>query len=338
MAPKNQTENKNPKESKQQTVALEPVSSRFVAQIQRQFTAEIGNPMAFTVYEKTLAQHLFLKIDATLKELEAKRTDVNKPAYSWENVNMQKLALDAVHRVNLGLDALITGHIYPIPYFNSKTKKYDLDLRIGYIGKDYYRRQNAVEMPIDVRYELVRKNDVFKPIMKSFKNPIESYEFEIANPFDRGEVIGGFGYIMYEDPKKNKLVIVTEKDFKKSENSAQSKDFWGKHPDEMKYKTLVNRVTDKMPLDPKSVNAASYAYVEAQENDAEARVEAEIKANANKEMLDIKDAVDADYIPAEPAVEAELTKEEKKTTGKAKEKEKEKDDVQQIPLSEEVPY
>jgi recombination protein RecT len=287
-----------PENNKQTTALSETVSVRFVAQVQRQFSAEIGNPLAFTEYEKTLAQHLFLKIDSTFKELEAKRTDVNKPAVTWENTNMQKLALDAVHRVNLGLDALIAGHIYPIPYLNGKTKKYDVDLRIGYVGKDYYRRQNAVEMPIDVRYELVRKNDIFKPKMKSFNNPVESYEFEITDPFNRGDVIGGFGYIMYQDPKKNKLVIVTDKDFKKSENSAMSKDFWGKHPDEMKFKTLVNRVTDKMPLDPKSVNAASYAYVESQENDAEtAHVEDIIKDNANKELLDFDKgkAIDAEF-------------------------------------------
>lgn len=287
MAPKNNTQ-PEPKEPTQTTTVATTASVRFVAQVQRQFTAEIGNPLAFTEYEKTLAQHLFLKIDSTFKELEAKRTDVNKPAVSWENVNMQKLALDSVHRVNLGLDALITGHIYPIPYLNSKTKKYDVDLRIGYVGKDYYCRQNAVEMPVDVRYELVYSTDTFKPVMKSFKNPIESYEFEITNPFDRGNIVGGFGYIMYQDPKKNKLVIVTDKDFKKSENSAMSKDFWGKHPNEMRYKTLVNRVTSKLSLDPKSVNAASYAYVEQQENDAEGRAAETIQANANKDIIDIE--------------------------------------------------
>lgn len=276
------------KETKQVTVMQEPASARFVAQVQRQFTAEIGNPMAFTEYEKTLAQHLFLKVDSTFKELETKRTDVNKPTITWDNINTQKLALDAVHRINLGLDALIGGHIYPIPYLNGRTKKYDVDLRIGYIGKDYYRRQNAVEIPIDIRYELVYSTDNFKAIMKSFSNPIEFYEFEITNPFDRGEVVGGFGYIMFLDPKKNKLVLVTEKDFKKSESLAQSKDFWSKHPNEMKYKTLVNRVTDKLPLDPKSVNSASYAYVEAQENDAETRAESEINENANKIPIDIE--------------------------------------------------
>lgn len=281
MSKQNQLE-KSKDDSKQATQ-----SERFLLEVENQFTAQAGAPMAFTDYEKTLAQHLFLKVDNVLKDLETKRSNPKALPYEWKNINMRKLALDSVHRVKLGLDALIPNHIHPVPYFNKREGKYDLDLRVGYVGQAYYRGKSAVEKPLDIVYELVYSNDHFKPIKKSFSNEVESYEFDISNPFDRGEIIGGFGYIQFEDPKKNQLVIVSEADFQKSKNAAQSKTFWNNHPVEMRYKTLVHRVTEKLEIDPRKVNAASYAYVENQ--DQEDSVRREINENANKEMLDFED-------------------------------------------------
>lgn len=277
-------------------------SERFLANVETQFAAEAGAPMAFSDHEKALAQHLFLKVDNVLKDLETKRTSAAKPygtPYTWQNVNMRKLALDAVHRVKLGLDALIPNHIHPVPYFNKREQKYDLDLRVGYIGELYYRSQMAVETPIDIALELVYANDEFKPIMKSFSNEIESYEFEIKNPFDRGAIIGGFGYLQFENPKKNKLIIVTEADFQKSKKAAQSKTFWDGHPVEMRYKTLVHRVTEKLEIDPKKINSASFAHVENQANDD--RVAREINENANKKEIDFEtgEVTDAEFTEVE---------------------------------------
>lgn len=263
-------------------------SERFLANVEKQFAAEAGAPMAFTDYEKTLAQHLFLKVDNVLKDLEKKRQEDGKDKmtpYTWQNVNMRKMALDSVHRVKLGLDALIPNHIHPVPYFNRREGKYDLDLRVGYLGKAYYRIQSSVDVPVDVIYELVYSTDTFKPMKKSFSNHVESYEFEINNPFDRGNIIGGFGYIVYEDERKNTLVMVSEADFEKSRKAAQSDKFWSKHPVEMRYKTLIHRVTERLTIDPKKINAASYAYVERQEDEAEAR--REINENANRDIIDI---------------------------------------------------
>ena len=66
-----------------------------------------------TEYDKTLAQHLFVRIDAAFAEMNARKSGNDIPV-SWNNVNMRKLAIDAVHRVQLGIDALIPGHLYPI--------------------------------------------------------------------------------------------------------------------------------------------------------------------------------------------------------------------------------
>ena len=251
-----------------------------------QFQAEAGSPVQFTAYERALAQHLFLKVDSCLKEFEKKRRESGKESqapFIWQNVNMRKLALDAVHRIQLGLDALIPAHIYPIPYFNGKEKLYDIDLRVGYRGELYYRTESAVEKPQDVRLELVYSSDEFSPMMKSHDNNVEDYTFKIVNPFNRGNIIGGFAYISYKDPQKNKLVLVSEADFKKSCQAAKSQDFWSKYPAEMRYKTLVHRAMSHLPIDPKKVNAPAFAAVESDS------VEAEIDRNANGEAIVVED-------------------------------------------------
>ncbi|MDZ7658034.1 recombinase RecT [Fodinibius sp.] len=196
-------------------------AERFVGKVEHEFNGAVGHGVEFTDNEKQLASNLFMKIDSALKAFESDRHEKSsKPAYTWGNINMQQLAIDAVHRVRLGLDALIDNHIHPIPYLNGKTGKYDLDLQIGYRGMDYYRKKVALEEIDDIRYELVHENDDFTQIKKDRNHEKDTYEFNVTKPFDRGEVVGGFGYITYKDERKNKLVTVSEKDFKKSEDSA----------------------------------------------------------------------------------------------------------------------
>lgn len=280
------------------------MSERFTKAVLTEFSSNAGE-LTFGPHQKKLAQHLFIKADQQLNEQEARRiakNQTNKAPIIWQNINMQKLALDAVRRIELGLDALAPNHVHVIPYFNSKLKKYDLDLRIGYEGKMFYRREIAIEPPADVRIELVYSTDHFKPIKKSVSNKAESYEFEITNPFERGDIIGGFGYIIYEDETKNKLILVTKKDFEKSEKQGND-DFWKKNPTEMKYKTIVHRVADKLSIDPKKMSVA-VADAEAQDD---ADFQHEIEEKANKEVIDIETG----EIIEEPAKEQEKKPEPK---------------------------
>ena len=291
------------KEETKEIAKVEPTySQRFTNMVVKEFGSEVGT-MELTPYQKRLAQHMFIAVDTQLKNLEAKRLDQGGAdkgtAIVWQNVNMTKLAIDAVHRVELGLDALIPNHIHPIPYFNKRMKKYDLDLRIGYAGKDCYRRKVALDTPIDIIYELVHKDDVFKPIKKSLTNN-ESYEFEITNPFDRGEVVGGFGYIMYEDQRKNRLIIVTKTDFDKSKKLAKSDTFWKNHEREMQYKTLVHRTVEKIGIDPEKVNAS---FMKVEIDDTIQDADREVEENANKGFMgeegEVGEVVEAEFSATE---------------------------------------
>lgn len=249
-----------------------PAATAFENAVLKEMT-RFDEGVAMTAAQKRLAQHLFVRVDMALKEAEAKRKQDNPTPYIWVNVNMQKLALDALHRIELGLDALIPNHIWPIAYYNGHNKNYDMDLRIGYAGKDYYRRAMALEEPKDIIYELVYENDTFKPIKRSLENGAENYVFDIPKPFDRGKVIGGFGYIVFEDSRKNKLVLVDQKEFDRAKAKAGNDKFWGPWEDRMQLKTVVHRTVGKLPVDPRKVTDAFMA-VEAQD-DATDRVEAE---------------------------------------------------------------
>jgi recombination protein RecT len=273
------------------------LAERFTNMVVKEYSATVSN-VKLTELQRKLAQHLFVRADMALTELEKRRMSKGGKGtpITWANVNMQKMAVDAVHRIELGLDALVPNHLHTIPYFNGKSKKYDLDLRVGYVGKDYYYRKLSLHPIVDISYELVHDNDEFTVIKKGLNQKVESYEFKIDSPFDRGPVVGGFGYISYENPAMNQLVILTLEDFKKSRGAAMSNDFWGKHTEAMQYKTIVHRTVSKIVLDPTKINE-SFARVEADDRipeDEKALFYAtdEISDQANKgQVIDINPVV-----------------------------------------------
>src|SRR5262249_46856929 len=154
-------------------------------------------------------------------------------------------------------------------YPNSRTKLYDVDLRPGYMGEDHCHRKFAINPPLDIWYQLVHETDEF-----SYGKNIEGgdwVKFEQTSPFKPGEVIGGFGYITYDDPRKNRVVIVEYREFEKAMKASKGVEFWGgvqdqwvdgddgkrkkvkgefdeKFQKEMMYKTVVHRVAAKLPL------------------------------------------------------------------------------------------
>lgn len=278
------------------------VSVRFVGEVERQFGQEMGNDIVFSDHQKKLAQHLFLKADSALKEFESKRNGSKTP-YTWENVNIKNLALDAVHKVNLGLDALMKNHIHVIPYFNGKNKKYDLDLQTGFKGLLYIAKKYAVDPPKKITIELVHENDHFKILKSNFEREVEAYEFEIENPFNRGKVIGGFAYIQYEDETKNELMVLTEEDFQKAKNAAKTNKIWDAWPEKMRYKTIARRVSDKIDLDPEKVNAQSMIHEETAGVESEAN--REIAENANSQTIDIDSEEAEPEVLDEPKEESE---------------------------------
>ena len=291
-------------------------AERFTAKVMKEFGSAVGE-IQVTDYQRQLVQGYFIAIDRALKSAEEERLrkneknkdhekyDNNLPV-TWGNVNLNDLALDVVHYARMGLDMMQENHLFPIPYKNNKTGKYDMTLMPGYNGIQYIAEKYAVEPPLAVTVELVYSTDTFRPIKKSAENRVENYEFAINNAFDRGEIIGGFGYIEYADPVKNKLVIMTKKDIEKRKPKYASANFWGgkqkvwengKQVDqetdgwyeEMCLKTIKREIysAKHIPRDPKKIDD-NYQYMKMREaRIAELEAQDIIDANANGMVIDV---------------------------------------------------
>jgi len=296
-------------------------SEKFTNSVLRQFGSTAAGGIQVTDYQRQLIQGYFIAIDRALNAAEESRirkNEGNSDSYynvdlpvKWENVNVADLALDVVHYARMGLDMMQDNHLFPIPFRNKKTDRYDVPLVPGYNGIRYIAEKYAVEKPLSVPIELVYSNDTFKPIKKSSSVQVESYEFEINDAFNRGEVVGGFGYISYADPTKNKLIIMTLKDIQKRKPQYASAEFWGGKTtkwenkkkvdvetdgwfEAMCWKTIVREVysAKHMPRDPREIDDA-YHYMKMRE----ARI---AEAEAQSEIDEYANVIDVDTTPIDP--------------------------------------
>ena len=304
-------EEKMPQTNTAMTKAPLTASQSFTNRVLREYASTASDVSAkLNDTHKRIIQGYFVVIDRTLKAAEEERLRKNANnrdpkynndlAYGWNNVNLTDLALDAVHYARIGLDMQEKNHLFPIPYANKKQGRYDITFMIGYSGIQFIAEKYAMYPPKSVTIEVVYSNDVFIPIKKSVRNPVETYEFEIKNPFDRGEIVGGFGYIEYDDPAKNTLVMISIKDIQKRKPKHASANFWGGKSkgwengkqieveaegwfDEMCRKTLIREVYSgkHIPRDPSKIDDDYQHLREREVIYAEAEVTSEALENAN---------------------------------------------------------
>lgn len=302
------------------TTELAPVketdAKRFTNKIMQEFKNQTDADIGLTGYQEKLMQNYFIGLSNALKIAEEARVAKNNYlkddkykndlAYTWNNVDLDVLAIDVKRYIKFDLDILQKNHISAIPFKNNKTNKYEFGFIKGYVGIEYIARKFGMNVPKRVVIELVHKNDLFKPLKRSNINPYDTYVFEIDNPFNRGEIVGGFFYHVYGDPTENRLEFVSVAEILKRRPEKYSVEFWGGEKDiwedgrkkgtkkvdgwykEMCYKTLCRMAWDEkyIKIDPLK---ADVDYVAMQERDlivSEHIIEAEIEENANQQFLD----------------------------------------------------
>lgn len=312
-----------------QAVATAPQatpSERFINQVTKELTAmSMGDQVSD--FQRRLGMNYFVKLDQTLKDLEKKRMAKNEQyreaiAYTWSNVNMQKLALDVMAFTKIGLDPLQPNHVNLIPYANNAQGRYDIGFIPGYRGMEIKARKYGYDVPDEVIVELVYSTDKFKQHKRDKDNHIESYEFEVVNDFDRGEIIGGFYYFSYkENPQKNRIKVMTMADILKRQPKKASAEFWGGTKDvwengkkvsqevtgwreEMCWKTVFRAAYNSISIDSEKIDDAFRRMVELENDGSIQAIEAEIEQNANKgEVLSIADqptVIDVQAITEQP--------------------------------------
>ncbi len=290
-------------------------SERFTNAVVKEFSSNNGG-IELTPFQRKLCQNYFIKIDQTLKDAEKKRLAKSEQyrdslALTWENVNMNRLAVDVIAYSAVGLDPTQPNHISMIPYKNNTTQKYDLGFIIGYNGMEIKAKKYGLDVPDDVVVELVYSTDKFKQFKKDLNNKVESYTFEIINDFERGEIVGGFWYHVYFDkPEKNKLLVFSLKDIEKRKPKYASAEFWGGEKDiwenkqkvgtekiegwfpEMCYKTIKRHAYNAITIDSSKIDENYLNIIQKEKDFADEQVQNEIKASANKESLDFNEAAE----------------------------------------------
>lgn len=310
-----------PAETPQSNVANVQLSQseRFTNAVIKEFSSNNG-AVSLTPFQNKLCQNYFIKVDQTLKDNEKKRlakSEQNRDslAFTWENVNMSKLAIDVIAYSSVELDPTQPNHISIVPYKNTANNKFDMGFLIGYRGMEIKAKKYGLEVPSDVVCELVYSTDKFKQFKKDQNNPVESYTLEITNDFARGEIVGGFWYHEFKDsPEKNKIKVFSLKDIEKRKPKYASAEFWGGTKDKWEYdsskgknvkvgteevegwfeemaiKTISRNAYNAITIDSKKIDDNYLAILQKENEMNDAIIQNDIIASSNKEPLDFEEA------------------------------------------------
>ncbi|MFC4102879.1 recombinase family protein [Paenibacillus xanthanilyticus] len=297
-------------QNQQQLAKVElSASERFMKKVVTEYSSGVG-AVALTNFQQRLAQNYFVAIDAALKMAEEKRLKKRQNqdplAVAWQNVNMEKLSRDVVAMARIGFDPAQKNHINMVPFKNNTLGKYDITFVEGYRGMELKAKKYGLEIPDHVVVEVVYSTDRFKSIKKDRNNPYENYEFEITNEFDRGNVVGGFYYHIFNNaPEKNKLVTMNLKDIEKRKPQYASAEFWGGEKDvwkdgkkvgtekvegwyeKMVWKTISRAAYGDITIDSQKIDDD---YMRLKQNEYEmtaAETAEEIRQNANRDAIDV---------------------------------------------------
>jgi len=259
---------------------------------EQRFVQKINEVQSLSLQEKALAKYYF-QVSNNIFDTFNKKLKKDMPPISWQNVEFENFIKQMLVRIKLGINPILPNMTNIIPFFNSTTKKYDLVFVDGYKGLEYIAKKFAINFPKNVIFELIYETDIFVVYKKDFENNIERYKFEITSPLNRGEVVGGFYYMEYEDPTKNKLVFFNKKQLEKRKPKYASAEFWGGEKDkwengkivgkeyiegwyeEMLIKTLKRHCYNSFLLDINNIKQDEEFVVVAENNNTLQKIEAD---------------------------------------------------------------
>lgn len=228
------------------------LSDRFVNKVISTYQDTVQG-ITITQHERELISHYFIGIDNLLKATVEKK---GRDGYTWAMVNMNDLAIAVASKARLGLDMGLDNMISFIPFKKGDTGKITLVPIIGYKGYEYIAKVYGLNPPKHSIVELVYETDSFVPYKKDRHNKKDDYEFQVNNPFNRGKVVGGFGYLEYDDETQNLLMWMTEEEILSYRKQYYDKTFWsGENAKKMYKKTIAKQLFKTVTLDPRKTSS-----------------------------------------------------------------------------------
>lgn len=241
--------------------------------------------------QRRLAQGYYMGIERALQAAEERRNpSKNSTPFNWKNTVIDSdLAQKIATNVRFGLDMRIDNNLSVIPRMDNKVGKYRLSFMLGYEGRKLIAKKYALDKVIDIKDELVYENDKFSILKKDANRSVESYSFEIQNPFDRGKLVGGFVYVQFENPAKNFVFLMSAKEIEKHKAKAQTAAIWNEWYDVMARKTLIHAACRKISIDPAKIDEAYREWERSETENAIEKSQEVIAENANNgSVIDIE--------------------------------------------------
>lgn len=257
------------------------LSAHFVNKV----LAELGGSIKveWTDEQRRLAQGYYMGIERALQAAEERRNpSKNALAFNWKNTVIDSdLAQKIATTVRFGLDMRIDNNLSVVPRMDNKVGKYRLSFMIGYEGRKLIAKKYSLDKLVDIKDELVYSSDNFSIVKKDATNNVESYKFEITNPFDRGKLIGGFAYVQFEDPTKNFVFLMSLSDIEKHKSKALTSAIWNEWFEQMARKTIIHAACKKISVDPAKIDEAYKQWERGETENAIASSQEIIAEKAN---------------------------------------------------------
>lgn len=303
----NQVQNVNTQTQNVQPVSL---SVAFTNKVMNELSS--GVKVNWSDDQRRLAQSYYMGIEHALQIAEERRK--GGLPYAWQNVSIDSdLAQNIAMYIRFGIDMRIANSLWVVPRMDNKAGKYKLNFMLGHEGRKTIAMKYALDEIVDIHDELVYSTDRFSIVKKDANHPVETYSLEITNPFDRGDIVGGFVYVQFENESKNFIFVMSKKDIDKHRAKAMTTKIWDEWYEQMARKTLIHAVCKRITIDAQKIDVNYKQWQKAEVASESQNAQAIIEENANNgEVIDVEPVQEPQQIAEQPApvAEAEVVQEE----------------------------
>lgn len=236
------------------------IAQRFTNSVVKAY-GDVAKGVEITPKEMKLISGYYIKLCDTI---------VGQPGskiQDWKQVRLKELSTTLAHMAKLNLDMSL-GHLSFMPFEYKSTNTYNLAPVISASGYEYIAKTYGLDPPKQAVVELVYESDSFSIIKKDNSHPCDSYTFSVTNPFNRGKIIGGFGYLEFKDKSKNFILAMSIEEILKYKPKFAKDSFWsGENSKKMYEKTIAKQLFKRVKLDPDKVNCIqdSFERIEVEE-------------------------------------------------------------------------